>query len=61
MRQFHNQKRCTGNACLTLQLDVEVAPPADVPWPAPLEEGVAEEIHKGFIASPVPTPDKEVT
>lgn len=35
---------------------VEVAPPCDRPWPPPLEEAIATEVHQEYIATPPPTP-----
>ena len=43
------------------QLDVEVAPAADVPFPPPLDEGVTEEIYTRYIATPEPEPTPEVS
>ena len=42
------------------QLSVEVAKAADVPFPPPLNEGVTEEMHSLYIATPPPTPTPEV-
>ena len=39
---------------------MEVAKPADVPFPPPLDEGVTEEMHSLYIATPPPTPSPEV-
>ncbi|XP_074642825.1 ciliary-associated calcium-binding coiled-coil protein 1-like isoform X2 [Tubulanus polymorphus] len=44
-----------------LDLDIEVAQPADLPWPAPLDEAVPEEMYQEYIATPPPTPTPEVT
>lgn len=40
-------------------LTVEVAKAADVPFPPPLDEGVTEEMHSLYIATPPPTPSPE--
>ncbi|XP_013381651.1 ciliary-associated calcium-binding coiled-coil protein 1 isoform X2 [Lingula anatina] len=40
-------------------LDVNVAKPADMPWPPPLEEGVPEDIFNEHIRTPPPTPPPE--
>ena len=37
------------------QLAIEVAPPFDLPWPAPLDEGVSEDVYNTYIATPPPT------
>ena len=42
------------------QLTIEVAKSADVPFPPPLDEGVTEEMHSLYIATPPPTPSPEV-
>ena len=39
---------------------METAEPADMPWPPPLDEGVSEEIHTLYIATPPPTPTPQV-
>ncbi|XP_041368740.1 ciliary-associated calcium-binding coiled-coil protein 1-like isoform X2 [Gigantopelta aegis] len=40
-------------------LDVEVAQAADVPFPPPLDEGLAEEIYMRYVATPEPEPTPE--
>lgn len=40
-------------------LTIEVAKSADVPFPPPLDEGVTEEMHSLYIATPPPTPSPE--
>ncbi|XP_052225445.1 ciliary-associated calcium-binding coiled-coil protein 1-like isoform X2 [Dreissena polymorpha] len=40
-------------------LEVEVAKSASLPHPPPLEEGVTEEMHSLYIATPPPTPTPE--
>merc|ERR1712227_298006 len=41
-------------------LEVEVAPGADLPWPPPLEEALIGDIHNDLLATPVtsPVPDE---
>ena len=43
---------------IPLQLDVEVAPGADVPWPPPLEEGINLETYEEYIATPASTEEQ---
>ena len=45
---------------MILQLEVEIPKPAEMPWPPPLIEGVTEDMHREFIATPAPTPVQEV-
>ena len=37
-----------------LQLSVEVPPPAEIPFPPPLDEGIEEEIYKEYLSLPTP-------
>lgn len=40
-------------------LEVEVAPPCERPWPPPLEEAVSVVVHQEFIATPPATPQSQ--
>nr|XP_019923794.2 ciliary-associated calcium-binding coiled-coil protein 1 isoform X2 [Crassostrea gigas]XP_019923795.2 ciliary-associated calcium-binding coiled-coil protein 1 isoform X2 [Crassostrea gigas] len=42
-------------------LEIEVAKPAAMPFPPPLDEGVEESLHTSYIATPPPSPEPEVT
>lgn len=41
-------------------LEIEVAKPAAMPFPPPLDEGVEESLHTSYIATPPPSPEPEV-
>ncbi|XP_064603404.1 ciliary-associated calcium-binding coiled-coil protein 1-like isoform X2 [Liolophura sinensis] len=41
-------------------LDIEVAKPSELPYPAPLDEGVSEEMYQSYIATPPPSPEPVV-
>ncbi|XP_078668428.1 ciliary-associated calcium-binding coiled-coil protein 1-like isoform X2 [Branchiostoma floridae x Branchiostoma belcheri] len=41
------------------ELSVEVAPPADIPFPPPLDEGMREAVYLEHVAPPPPPPEKE--
>ncbi|XP_061184968.1 ciliary-associated calcium-binding coiled-coil protein 1-like isoform X2 [Saccostrea echinata] len=42
-------------------LEIEVAKPAALPFPPPLDEGVEESLFTAYIATPPPSPEPEVT
>eukprot|EP00058_Branchiostoma_floridae_P023607 XP_002609097.1 hypothetical protein BRAFLDRAFT_91070 [Branchiostoma floridae] len=42
------------------ELSIEVAPPADIPFPPPLDEGMKEAVYLEHVAPPPPPPEKEV-
>ena len=44
-----------------LQLEIEVAKPAAMPFPPPLDEGVEEGLNMSYIATPPPSPEPEVS
>lgn len=39
---------------LSIDLSVEVPPPAEIPFPPPLDEGIEEEIYKEYLSLPTP-------
>ena len=42
-----------------MKLEIEVAKPASLPFPPPLDEGADEELFKSYIATPPPSPTPE--
>ncbi|XP_078310213.1 ciliary-associated calcium-binding coiled-coil protein 1-like isoform X2 [Crassostrea virginica] len=42
-------------------LEIEVAKPAAMPFPPPLDEGVEEGLHTSYIATPPPSPEPETS
>ncbi|XP_033098375.1 ciliary-associated calcium-binding coiled-coil protein 1-like isoform X2 [Anneissia japonica] len=54
---FHSERK---EEIIGTEICIETLPPANVPFPAPLDEGIPEEIYKQCIAPPVPCQEEDI-